>query len=397
VRLSGSLSDAVLASVIGIVPSSVYWAVDGIFVSVGASLTLLTVMVVVWTVLRLRDPTLATGVLPYYGKDVYVDYDKKLNNVHVESDRGCNFKCEFCIHPQKSGRQQKKSVTDFVSELTELNRRYGFSYFHLAGSDPSFRHMVQISKEVTDNGFDFGFMGFQSLRALDDEGLQYLQRANFDRLWVGIESGDPEIVFNIQKARKLERLEARAEAVRRRGIAITGSIITPCPGEREGSVDATISVLEKVRPDVVPMSPPIVQPGSPWFGATGYPINVADRPKLADLYARHGMEWHPGNKVMPWGFGEPQLDELVQINGKRYTDIYCEYVFNQRKIHTKVAGRSAVAQLGDRSRHRSPLKRLYFKSQVRVCNAIRSGDFTGAPGSVAAYNAFVLKGRYSMA
>src|SRR5215470_19752062 len=64
VRLSGSLSDAVLASVIGIVPSSVYWAVDGIFVSVGVSLTLLTVMVVVWTVLRLFDalPSLSTHV-----------------------------------------------------------------------------------------------------------------------------------------------------------------------------------------------------------------------------------------------------------------------------------------------------------------------------------------------
>jgi hypothetical protein len=343
-----------------------------------------------------RDPTLAIGVMPYYGRDVYVDYDKKLHNVHVESDRGCNFKCEFCIHPQKSGRLQKKSVQDFVAELVELNRLYGFSYFHLAGSDPPFRHMVEISKEVVGNGLDFGFMGFQSLRALDDTGLDHLQKANFDRLWVGIETGDADIVFDIQKGRKLDRLEARAEVVKRRGIAITGSVITPCPGEREGSVDATITLLDKIRPDVVLMYPPIVQPGSTWFRATGYPVNVVDRVLVEDLFVRHGMEWHPGNKVLPWAFSEPHLNDLIQINGKGYIEVYCESTVNQRKINRNVSAKSAVAQFGDRSRHRSLLKRLYFRSQISVSHAIRCGEFAAAANAIAEYNRFVLRGRYSL-
>lgn len=343
-----------------------------------------------------KDPTLSGGILPCYDKDVYVDYDSKLHNVHVESDRGCNFQCEFCIHPHKSGRLQNKSIVDFVAELAKLNDRYGFSYFHLAGSDPPFRQMVSMCKEVIRNGFDFGFMGFQSLRALDDEGLEYLQKANFDRLWVGIESGDPDVTLDIQKGLKRDRLQARAEVVKRRGIAITGSIITPCPGERTHSVNATIDVLSKVRPDVVLMSPPIVQPGSTWFGASGYPVNIVDQSIVEDFFVRHGMEWHAGNKVMPWEFTERDIDEVVQINGKGYTQIYCESVVNQRNIRTRVSGKSAIAQFNNRSRHRSLLKRLYFKSQVSIGNAIRSGEFRSAPAAVDAYNSFVLNGRYSL-
>lgn len=344
-----------------------------------------------------RDPRLANGIMPCYQREVYVDYDKKLHNVHVESDRGCNFLCEFCIHPLKSGRQQKKTAEEFVQELAQLNKEYGFSYFHLAGSDPPYRHMVDVSRAVIDAGLDFGFMGFQSLRALDEEGLKLMQRANFDRLWVGIESGDSEIVFDIQKGRKLERLEARSDMVRNHGIAITGSIITPCPGERNGSVDATITLLQKIRPDVVLAYPPLVQPGSTWMNSSSYPISIGDKGAVEDIFAANGMEWHTGFRILPTAFSDARLDELIQINGKSYSDAYCQYVFNRRKISRETANRSSVAQFADRSKHRSLLKQLYFRAQIGVCNAIRTGVFEQAANAVGAYNQFVLKGGYSAA
>lgn len=342
-----------------------------------------------------KDPSLGERVLPYYGKDVYVDYDRKLHNVHVESDRGCNFLCEFCIHPHKSGRQQKKASEQFVWELAELNARYGFSYFHLAGSDPPYRHLVDICKQVTAQGHDFGFMGFQSLRVVDEEGLQHLRRANVDRLWVGIESGDTEILFDIQKGRKLGRLEKAAALVRQHGIAITGSIITPCPGDKQDSTDNTIALLEKVRPDVVLTYPPLVQPTSAWFTADGGPIVIRDRRAVEDAFVQHGMEWHPANRILPLAFHAQALDDLVQINGRRYCDIYCDYVVNRQRIIRRAAGKLAVEQFGDRSRHRSPLKRLYFKSQLAVCSAIVTGEFERAAKAVVEYNAGVLAGRYS--
>lgn len=344
-----------------------------------------------------HDPRLASGVIPCYQREVYVDYDKKLHNVHVESDRGCNFLCEFCIHPLKSGRQQKKTAEEFVQELAQLNKEYGFSYFHLAGSDPPYRHMVEISRAVVDSGLDFGFMGFQSLRALDEPGLKLMQRANFDRLWVGIESGDSEIVFDIQKGRKLERLEARSEMVREHGIAITGSIITPCPGEREGSVDATITLLQKIRPDVVLAYPPLVQPGSTWMNSSSYPISIGDRHAVEDIFAANGMEWHTGFRILPTAFFDSRLDELIQINGKSYSDAYCQYMYNRRKISKETANRSSVSQFADRNKHRSLLKQLYFRAQVGVSNAIRTGSFNTTQETVDAYNRFVLKGGYSAA
>ena len=342
-----------------------------------------------------QDPRLASGIMPCYQREVYVDYDKKLHNVHVESDRGCNFLCEFCIHPLKSGRQQKKSAEEFVQELAQLNKEYGFSYFHLAGSDPPYRHMVEVSRAVVEAGLDFGFMGFQSLRALDEPGLKLMQRANFDRLWVGIESGDSEIVFDIQKGRKLERLEARSDLVREHGIAITGSIITPCPGERDGSVDATITLLQKIRPDVVLAYPPLVQPGSTWMNSSSYPISIGDQNAVEDIFAVNGMEWHTGFRILPTAFFDSRLDELIQINGGSYSDAYCQYVFNRRKISKETANRSSVAQFSDRNKHRSLLKQLYFRAQVSVCNAIRTGSFETAQNTVDIYNQFVLKGGYS--
>lgn len=342
------------------------------------------------------DPSLTEAALPNYRRDVYVDYDKKLHNIHIESDRGCNFKCKFCIHPHKSGRQQKKPAEQFVDELKYLNEEYGFSYFHLGGSDPSFRHMQEISKEVVGRELDFGFMGFQSLRVVDEEGLSWLSKANFDRVWVGIESGDEQVTTDLIKGRTQTRLWKLAELVRKHGIAITGSIITPCPGEGEVSLNSNVATLDAVKPDVTLIYPPLVQPKSPWFNGADPTIQLSDPDKVEDLYVEHGSEWHSGNRVLPPAFFSPELNESIKIEGLPYADIYAKHIVISKEIIKRATNRLSVKQFGDRSRHKSKLKRLYFRSQVSVCNAIRTGHFEKAYDHVKEYNSFVERGGYSV-
>lgn len=329
-----------------------------------------------------------------YDRDVYLDYDFKMKSAHVEESRGCNFKCQFCIHPGKSGLLNQKAAEQFVDEVATLNKRYGFTYFHLASSDPQFNHLVEISKALDRRDLHFGFFAFLSLRNIKPDEMKWLQRGNFDWFWVGIESGAEEIVKGqIIKGRNIDRLRRNFEVVRNAGIFTTASLIVPSPGETEATFDKTIALVRELGPNMPRTYPPLVEPESPWFRSSSGNVVVEDQAGVMMDYMRHGMEWHPANMILPMVFKGDAVGTKVRFNGYPYREVFYRYVQGTHALR-KATRKIQVANYRQSQQSSSRQKAKYFEAQVAIDHSIKTGNFEGLQPILNDYNDLATCGTY---
>jgi radical SAM superfamily enzyme YgiQ (UPF0313 family) len=123
----------------------------------------------------------------------------KYEVVGLQFSRGCPFRCEFCDIIVMFGRRPRtKSVEQVGRELDQLRQRNVRSVFfvddNLIGNKPVAKELLKYLYEYQrahDYWFDFGTE--VSLNVAEDaELLALLRRANFEWVFIGIESPDEE-------------------------------------------------------------------------------------------------------------------------------------------------------------------------------------------------------------
>jgi anaerobic magnesium-protoporphyrin IX monomethyl ester cyclase len=82
-------------------------------------------------------------------------------------------------------------------------------------------------------------------------------------VFLGIESGSPSILVNMNKAATIEKYAKGIEWLRQYGIMSFGSFITGFPGETDATVGETIDFIKQTRPDYYRSQMWYCEPGTP--------------------------------------------------------------------------------------------------------------------------------------
>jgi p-methyltransferase len=82
-------------------------------------------------------------------------------------------------------------------------------------------------------------------------------------VFLGIESGSPAILKNMNKAATVEKYEKGIAMLRQHGILTFGSFITGFPGETEESVRETTDFIRATKPDFYRTQLWYCEPGTP--------------------------------------------------------------------------------------------------------------------------------------
>ncbi len=333
-------------------------------------------------------------ISPYnYDEDVYLFSKYKLHNVHVESSRGCNFDCDFCVHPHKSGKILLKSPDVFVEDISRLNSKYGFSYFHLADSNPPLKHLANISKILCERELHFGFMCFQSLRSFNEEDLKWIKNGNFNWFWIGVESGSDNVLENLSKKRETKKVKECYELLNHYDILTTASIIVPSPYENDRTIMNTIQHLQELKPDAVLSFAPVVQPQTKWFISDGQ-VLVKDKDTIIQSMIRFGMEWHTGNKLLPMVFHDALYEQNIHYGNKSYKEIFFLYKHYEQMIKSALSAQIAMNRFRKLKNINSSFMNIYLQSQIELAQAIRSAQFDKANKILSVYNASAHEGRF---
>lgn len=219
-----------------------------------------------------RIENLDTLPFPVYDDKIYpaMNGNQKIKIIVSEWSRGCPYRCNFCIHPEKSGNSVRTKSPGRIAD--EIESCVGYSRVFKSGdSNTPVELSKNVAEEIIKRELDIKYAAIGSIRSAKASYLDILKKAGFYSFFFGLESGSQEILDkSINKQVKAKSIEEVVNAVKDAGIIAVTSIIMPAPGEREETKRESLELLLKIRPDAVPVNIPMVIPHSEWARNPAY-------------------------------------------------------------------------------------------------------------------------------
>jgi radical SAM PhpK family P-methyltransferase len=167
----------------------------------------------------------------------------------LRTARSCPFACTFCNYPTMAGEHVVSKIENVETQL---------NYLHAIGTTdvvfvddtfnvplPRFKNMLRM---MIKNNFDFRWISFFRCSNADEEAFDLMKETGCVGVFLGIESGDQQILKYMNKAATLDRYKWGIEHLHKRGIATFASLICGFPGETEQSVLNTMKFVQEEAP-----------------------------------------------------------------------------------------------------------------------------------------------------
>ncbi|MCA1615513.1 MAG: PhpK family radical SAM P-methyltransferase [Acidobacteria bacterium] len=171
--------------------------------------------------------------------------------IQTRTARSCAFKCSFCNYPTRAGALSLTSIDAIERELDSL-RELG-DVKNVVFIDDTFNvplpRFKDICRMMIANDYDFNWFSYFRCSNSDEETIDLMAESGCKGVFLGIESGSPTILKNMNKAATIEKYAKGMEMLRARGVMTFGSFIVGFPGETEGTVNETIDFIKATRPD----------------------------------------------------------------------------------------------------------------------------------------------------
>jgi radical SAM superfamily enzyme YgiQ (UPF0313 family) len=259
--------------------------------------------------------------------------------VQTRTSRGCAFQCAFCSYSSAAGPLQLRSLASIQKELDCLQdmgvRFLVFNDDTLNVPLARFKDMCRLLAEPK-----YGFQWFSFFRAAncDDETFGLMKQAGCTAVAVGIESGDPTILTNMNKHATVEQYAYAMQKLHDHNIRTFASFIVGFPGETAATLANTLRFIEMAKPDFFEAEAFVCEPGTPvvrqaWkFGLMGNATcwtHATMNSRQATYYRNEfvrtlmaaGHVWCEASGFWIWGyayllslgFSQAQVDAILRL------------------------------------------------------------------------------------
>jgi len=197
--------------------------------------------------------------------------------LQTRTARSCAFSCSFCNYPTRAGKLTLADVGTIERELSAMREIGGVS--NVVFIDDTFNvplaRFKEICRMMIANEFNFNWFSYFRCSNSDEEAFELMARSGCKGVFLGIESGSPSILKNMNKAATVEKYADGIRRLHQYGILTFGSFILGFPGETAETVEETISFIKENRPSYYRVQSWYCEPGTPidrkreQFGITG--------------------------------------------------------------------------------------------------------------------------------
>jgi len=256
---------------------------------------------------------------PVYDENVYLGMkgNQKIKMAFIDESRGCPNHCSYCIHPIKSGnRWRERTPEGLVEQMEEMNRKYGFTAFKFAGSNPPPSLKKGIANEILNRELKVTYTTFGHIRDGLDVDFELLKKSGCYSLFFGIESGSQRILDeSMNKGIRIEQITRTIKACKEAGLYVVGSVIIPAPHETEETKQESFDLLLMLRPDSVVVWFPALMLGTDWYkNSQKYGFDIPDRKS----FLREAMLYKI-KSFYPHSLWEPSSE--YRLNSKPFKEI----------------------------------------------------------------------------
>lgn len=165
----------------------------------------------------------------------------------VQSSRGCQYKCSFCIvNTMFPDGYRKRNVESVILDLRD-KRQYGRDLMFVDNEFTAMRsYTKKLLRRMIEEDFGFEIVVFARVEvAKDDELLMLMRRAGVRYIYQGYESIHPETLVEYSKHQTIEQIIASVEKLHSFGFGILGSFVVGADADTLETIQSTVDfVLE---------------------------------------------------------------------------------------------------------------------------------------------------------
>lgn len=233
----------------------------------------------------------------------------------MHGSRGCITHCDFCTEiALMEKRFNTRTTADMCDEIEALVLR-GVKevYFDDSIFTGSKKHVMAFADEMIRRGLHkrvswsamCAFMG-----GTDEEMLTRMAKSGCIGVKFGLDSSSPEVLKEINKPLKPEKVRELCKVCNRLGIKCHGTLATGHFADSEATVAATLEFAKSITCDTMQFSTVTPYPGTPLFEK----LKAAGRLRTTDWREFDGL----GSSVMLWdnGLTSERLKEMIDQGGK---------------------------------------------------------------------------------
>ena len=174
-------------------------------------------------------------------------YTERLKNYEapVRTAVGCPFQCNFCDFAPLY-KPSLRSIHSLLDELRTLSssmpapRKVVFADDNIAISR---KHLAEFTQALIAEDLQLSWRGFIRADSVDEESAELLRTSGCRDCYLGIESGDPEILSNMNKRLDPEQALRAVELLGKNGINTHCTFVVGFPGECSRSIERTAALI----------------------------------------------------------------------------------------------------------------------------------------------------------
>ena len=180
--------------------------------------------------------------------------------------RGCPNKCFYCVYPQVmfGHKYRHRSAEDIVGELEYVVREFP-EVKEVLIDDDNFtvdqEHVLQVCNLILQKGIKISWT-VEARVNLRYDVMVAMKKAGCRLLVTGFESGDQQILDNIDKGATITQAEQYCENASKAGLRVHGCFMVGNKGETRETMGKTLQFALKLKPDTAQFFPLMVYPGT---------------------------------------------------------------------------------------------------------------------------------------
>jgi len=184
------------------------------------------------------------------------------------TSRGCPWACTFCGAESQWGRGfRAHSVSYVLDALEQLVEALPVKMVLV--KDDTFttqkKRVIELCRGIRDRGLNFNWSCDTRVDLLSDDLLREMRLAGCERLSLGVESGAPEILKNVDKKITVDDILRSTELAKKYGIKVRYYMMLGNRGETTKTFEQTLRFLEEAQPHEFIFSCLSIYPGTQDF------------------------------------------------------------------------------------------------------------------------------------
>lgn len=268
-------------------------------------------------------------------KIIYAEYIKDLDKIpfpdysllktpfscaNVMTTRGCPFSCSFCSTSRMFYPYRKRSIDNIIKEL-KIYKKKGIKYMNF--EDDNFTADKERTKQICRRMIDEDLVFKETFyfgridMAEDEEMLQLLEKANLNRVLIGVETLNQESLDMINKNQNTEDIEKCVEVFSKYKIRLIVSLVLGIDGDDEKDIKKGVEFAKRIK--AYQLQPAILTPlpGTPLFN------DFIDKNRMISLNWDHydfmNVTFKP-KKMSPW-----ELQKQFYISNYKFYTFFSSF------------------------------------------------------------------------